>query len=165
MEKTDIVYVKLSEEQTQEIKKVNKLKKKVNPTHAIIWEGHGQFFGDEKLMSKFWENWTQELTQEQKEKHTDMRSTFKECIKVDEYKFDTYEQKDFRSEISDIQKQLAKDLNSRRMQMVEDEYQKALERVRETSATYKPTLADKIKPIIFFIVMMTFLISIFSALK
>lgn len=165
MEKTKLICVKLTTEQIEEIKKVNKLKKKAKPTHAIIWEEHGQIFGDEKLISRFWDNWTLKLSDEEKESHTDMRSTFLECIKDNDYKFESYEEKNFRDEISDIQSKLAKDLNARRMQMVEDEYQKALQRVRETSATHKPTLADKIKPVIFFIVAMIFMISVFSAIK
>lgn len=165
MKKTNLLYVKLNEHQIENIKQINKLKDKTKLTHGIIWEGHGQIFGDEKLISKFWNTWSLELNENEKESHTDIRSIFLECIKLDEYSFKTYEQKKFSDEIAKIQNELAIDLNARRMKMVEDEYQKALEKVREASENYTPSLAEKIKPIIFFIVAMIFMVSVFSALK
>lgn len=130
MEKTKLIYVVLSEEQIEEIKKVNKFKKKINPTHAIIWEGHGQIFGDKQLISRFWDNWAQELTEKEKESHTYMRGTFLDCIKDDDYKFENYIEKNFREEIIKIDTKLAKELNAKRMSMVDEEYQKALEIVK-----------------------------------
>lgn len=130
MKKTNIIYVKLSDEQIQEVEKVNTFKNKVKPTHAIIWLDHGQIFGNEKMMSKFWENWTDELSEDEKDKSIDLRASFLECIKDDDYQFSTYIQEDFRTKIADITTQLSKELNSKRMGMVDDEYQEALARVR-----------------------------------
>lgn len=130
MEKTNIIYVKLSPNQIQEVKKVNKFKKKNEPSHAIIWEGHGQMFGNETILSKVWDNWTYKLSPNELDKSIDLRSIFADCIKADEYEFETYEQKEFKKEISEINKELAKELNTKRLGMVDDEYQQALDRVR-----------------------------------
>ena len=130
MEKTNIIYVKLSSEQILEVKKVNKFKKKDEPSHAIIWEGHGQMFGSEEILSKVWYNWTYKLTQKEMDKSVDLRSIFADCIKADEYEFESYTQKEFKKEIAEINKELTRELNAKRMDMVDDEYQQALERVR-----------------------------------
>ncbi len=130
MEKTNIIYVKLSPNQIEEVKKVNKFKKKNDPTHAIIWEGHGQMFGNGDMLSKVWQNWTHKLTDKEIDKCVDLRAIFADCIRADEYEFKSYEQKEFKKEISEINKELTSELNAKRMGMVDDEYQQALERVR-----------------------------------
>lgn len=166
MQKTNIIYVALSKDQMEEVNKIPKFSRGNMATHGIIWEGRGQIFGTEKLMSKFWYNWTHELTKEEKEKSIDLRSVFLNCIEDNDYEFTSYEQRDFRTEIVEISNRLLKELNDKRMEMVNDEYKEALERVRagtdQETLNEENTLIKKIGYILIVLIVLASLSTLFN---
>lgn len=128
MDKTRLLFITLSDEQIQKVKSENGLTNKSKPTHAIVWEGHGQIFGTEKQMNTRWYSLSQVSKEDEKPNYGDI---FSECAKIEKYDFINYIEKSFKDDQFKYFDELDERYNAKRLNMSLEEYKKTMEEMSE----------------------------------